>query len=255
MFFCRLDGMYNGVKAYLDGGFTFAPLENPQKIVDLGAGSGIWAIEAANLYPDAEVLAVDMEKLPNRPLPTNLKYLQLNLLDPLPLEAESFDVVHVRLLLIHLPRPDEFLKKLTDLVKPGGWLLVEELSMDDTVGGDAPAMRASFKALIQCWRSVGQVPTFPPNIQSCLEDLGAFSEVNAHKVTFPINPVSNDPKLGTLGQTFRTSLNRSFSREAIPALLAAGYTPEIQKGRAEEFDTVDWEYSVELYFLWAKKRA
>ncbi|ELR03727.1 hypothetical protein GMDG_06360 [Pseudogymnoascus destructans 20631-21] len=35
----------------------FAPIEsNPQKILDLGCGTGIWCIDVANEYPSAEVL-------------------------------------------------------------------------------------------------------------------------------------------------------------------------------------------------------
>jgi SAM-dependent methyltransferase len=45
------------------------------------------------------------------------------LLDPAP--AQTFDLVHARLLLEHLPDPDLALARMTNAARPGGWLLIE----------------------------------------------------------------------------------------------------------------------------------
>jgi methylase of polypeptide subunit release factors len=38
-----------------------APIgKNPQRILDVGTGTGIWAIDMANRYPSAEVLGIDL---------------------------------------------------------------------------------------------------------------------------------------------------------------------------------------------------
>ncbi len=37
-----------------------------------------------------------------------------------------FDVIHARLLLVHLPTRDKVLPALVDALRPGGWLLLEE---------------------------------------------------------------------------------------------------------------------------------
>jgi methylase of polypeptide subunit release factors len=44
----------------LDRKLNMAPVENPQRIFDMGTGTGIWAIDAANEYPEAEVVGVDL---------------------------------------------------------------------------------------------------------------------------------------------------------------------------------------------------
>lgn len=44
-----------------DGRRFFAPIpDHPLKILDLGTGTGIWAIEMADKYPSAEVLGIGM---------------------------------------------------------------------------------------------------------------------------------------------------------------------------------------------------
>ena len=42
------------------------------------------------------------------------------------LPEETFDLVHVRLVLVHLPERDEVLTRIVSALKPGGWLLAEE---------------------------------------------------------------------------------------------------------------------------------
>jgi methylase of polypeptide subunit release factors len=37
-----------------------APLENPQAILDVGTGTGIWAVEVAEKFPDCEVIGTDI---------------------------------------------------------------------------------------------------------------------------------------------------------------------------------------------------
>jgi cyclopropane fatty-acyl-phospholipid synthase-like methyltransferase len=38
-------------------------LVNPQNILDVGTGTGIWAIDMADKYPSAEVLGIDLSPL------------------------------------------------------------------------------------------------------------------------------------------------------------------------------------------------
>jgi SAM-dependent methyltransferase len=38
-----------------------------------------------------------------------------------------YDLIHTRMLLMHLPARDKLLKELVSALRPGGWLLAEEL--------------------------------------------------------------------------------------------------------------------------------
>lgn len=37
-----------------------APVETPHKVLDIGTGTGIWAIDFANEHPEAEVIGLDL---------------------------------------------------------------------------------------------------------------------------------------------------------------------------------------------------
>jgi SAM-dependent methyltransferase len=43
-----------------------------------------------------------------------------------PLAEQAFDLIHTRMVLIHLPERDDVLRRLVTALKPGGWLLCEE---------------------------------------------------------------------------------------------------------------------------------
>ncbi len=49
------------------------------------------------------------------------------------LEEGAFDLIHARLLLHHLARPEVALRKLVAALKPGGWLVAEEPDTGATV--------------------------------------------------------------------------------------------------------------------------
>jgi SAM-dependent methyltransferase len=58
----------------------------------------------------------------------NLEVLQHNVVtDPLP--EMTFDLVHARLVLMHLPERDAVLARLISALKPGGWLVDEEFDV------------------------------------------------------------------------------------------------------------------------------
>jgi methylase of polypeptide subunit release factors len=44
----------------LDNKLYLAPIENPKMIIDVGTGTGIWAIDMADTFPDSEVMGVDL---------------------------------------------------------------------------------------------------------------------------------------------------------------------------------------------------
>jgi SAM-dependent methyltransferase len=76
--------------------------------------------------------------------------------DPAP--AETFDLVHARLVLVHVPDRDAALRSMVQVLRPGGWLFLEDadpalqpLVCPDEYGPAqrlANKLRAGFRALL-----------------------------------------------------------------------------------------------------------
>jgi hypothetical protein len=63
--------------------------------------------------------------------------------------------------------------------------------MDSEVKGDANALRSAIDLLSKYWESNGQVLAIGSKLESWVQEIGAFSQVNVHEV---IIPLGNNPE-------------------------------------------------------------
>jgi len=97
------------------------------QVLEVGGGGGsiaAWLGDRVGPAGRAVVTDIDTQFLERRTLP-NVEVLCHDITrDPLP--AGAFDLIHTRLVLIHLPERDDVLRRLVAALKPGGWLVCEE---------------------------------------------------------------------------------------------------------------------------------
>jgi len=74
------------------------------------------------------------------------------------LPVESFDLVHTRNLLMHLPGRDRILQELFRAVRPGGVLLVEEADGFPASAATDETFRRTFESLTQRWTWARTLP-------------------------------------------------------------------------------------------------
>lgn len=94
----RLDLMHLIFTMAADGYLHLAPINwHPQRILDIGCGTGAWCIEMSDAYPSAEVVGVELS--PSQPtlVPPNLTF-QIDDFDDEWTYSRSFDYIHARLL-------------------------------------------------------------------------------------------------------------------------------------------------------------
>ena len=56
----RIDLKHHITLLLCDGNLHLAPIHRPQRVLDLGTGTGIWAIEMGDASPESEVHGVDL---------------------------------------------------------------------------------------------------------------------------------------------------------------------------------------------------
>lgn len=93
----RLD-MQHAMMSHLLGDRLFwAPINlEPQKVLDLGTGTGIWAIDFADMFPSAEVIGTDLSAIQPEWLPPNLRFEIDDAESDWTWKPESFDYIHNR---------------------------------------------------------------------------------------------------------------------------------------------------------------
>ncbi len=146
----RLDFQHYMLRFALKGNYA-APIQNPRDILDVGCGTGRWAMELAQEFPRANVIGVDVAPPPAEDgaastpgadaRPTNYVFVQGNVLERLPFADNSFDFVHQRLLTLAVPgrRWPSVVQELLRVTRPGGW--VELIEGGDNFSG-SQAMEA-----------------------------------------------------------------------------------------------------------------
>jgi len=116
---------------------------------------------AARVGPAGRVLATDLEVSPALAAAAGpaIEVRRHDVVrDPPPRDAGPFYLVHARLVLVHLPDRERALRAMIDVLRPGGWLLVEDAdpalqpaSVIDAVDEEAALanrLRNGFRALL-----------------------------------------------------------------------------------------------------------
>ncbi|KAL3955453.1 hypothetical protein ACCO45_011016 [Purpureocillium lilacinum] len=137
----------------LEGKLFIAPVgPRPQKIVDLGTGFGLWALDVAEQYPSARVIGVDLSPIQPNWLPPNLEFRVEDLDDEYRPWTNIYlgaDLMHLRFLLPTVRRPELLLRNCLENLKPGGWIeihdIIPKIFSDDGTAGDNHPIHILYK--------------------------------------------------------------------------------------------------------------
>lgn len=101
-------------------------LQPDWRCLEMGAGAGSMAYWLAEQCVAGSVVAADVDPryLRENQAP-NLDVAQVDLVEH-EFPAGSFDLIHGRAVLSHIPQRDEVLRNALNWLRPGGWLVVED---------------------------------------------------------------------------------------------------------------------------------
>ena len=118
-----LEEIFDPLTARRHEGLNIAP---GSRCLEVGAGRGsIARWLSGRVGPDGRVVAADIDCRYLTGLPDNVEVRTLDIRSE-ELEATTYDLVHCRGLLLHLPDPMSALRRMTSCLVPGGLLVAED---------------------------------------------------------------------------------------------------------------------------------
>ncbi|KZM26919.1 uncharacterized protein EKO05_0010542 [Ascochyta rabiei] len=123
----RLDIKYASIQLVFRDKVTFAPVHHPQQILDIGTGTGIWAIDAAEHFPSATITATDLSPIQPTWVPPNVKFEIDDAEADWTWPLAHFDLVHMRTMTGCIRDWDKLFAQAYDHTKPGGYIELQEM--------------------------------------------------------------------------------------------------------------------------------
>ncbi|KAL0930849.1 methyltransferase domain-containing protein [Colletotrichum truncatum] len=177
------------------------PQETTHRILDIGTGTGIWAIEAADLFPNAEVVGNDLSAIQPEWVPPNVKF-EIDDVESEWLNNEKYDFILSRYMAGSIADWPKLIKNIYDNLNPDGWVEFQDYDItyhtDDGTFTDKHKTHKWITTLMQACRLVGRNPCPGPEIEGWVKEAG-FVDVVHQSFKMPLGPWAKDPHLKDVG--------------------------------------------------------
>jgi len=213
-----------------EGQLHLAPIgPHPQKIIDIGTGTGIWAIDMADAYPSAQIVATDLSPIQPAWVPPNLVFEIDDAEEEWLWKPNTVDFVHARYLFHGIRNWPKFLEQAKRVLRPGGWVELVEFhviptSYDNSLPEDSQIMRF-YTVLAEIGAKIGIDLAVAQKFKKLIEDAG-FVDVQERVFDLPMGDWPRDPRMKEIGIFERYQMTEGIHGISSGLLTrVAGWTP------------------------------
>ncbi|KAJ5555405.1 hypothetical protein N7535_007840 [Penicillium sp. DV-2018c] len=207
----RQDLLHHVRNLVLNGRLFKAPLEpNIQRALDIGTGTGIWAIDFADSYPSAEVTGTDLSPIQPSWVPPNLRFVVDDAEAPWLYSANRpFDFIHARDLGGAIADWPRLIRQSYENLRPGGWIELQEfevmLRSDDDSLRLAPNLCEFLDRLTKASEAFHRPMNIAEGHRQRLVEAG-FEDVRDEVYKVPSSAWARDPVQKEIGRYNQCSL-------------------------------------------------
>ncbi|KAK8108083.1 S-adenosyl-L-methionine-dependent methyltransferase [Apiospora kogelbergensis] len=234
----RLDLQHQGLKTLLSDRLYLAPIQNPKHVLDLATGTGIWPIEFAELFPDAQIVGTDLSQIQPEHRPANVTFVREDSEEEWCYDVK-FDYIHARAVFSCFDNPKGVMEKAFANMNPGGYIeYLDFIGVSGCLDGSIQGTSLE-KIGVYCTKGAsasGRDLLVASHYKQWLKEVG-FVDVVERKFAWPYGSWAKSPRLKLAGLFCQRDFYDGFAGMAHVMLKRAGlsreeierYIPEVRE--------------------------
>jgi len=205
------------------------------RVLDLGTGTGIWAMDMADKYP-AEIIGVDIAATQPPFVPPNCQFEIDDVEEDWPYRPNHFNFIHGRDLMTAVRDWPRLIAQSQTHLKPGGWLqlssTIPDIHSDDGTLPPDSGYKEAGRLYFEMAEKMGAPLDAPRQWAAQMRDAGL---VNVQEVVYklPMGPWSRSKRMRTVGRLELAMI----SDGGFEAYMLRGYT-QVLGGRPEDLQII-----------------
>lgn len=217
--------LLNSIMLQARGEYISVDLPPQPRILDVGTGTGWWAINVSDRFwkgplNHASVDGLDISLIQPRTIPESVSFIQANIEKPWP-RLPHYDLVHIQLLFGSIRDWKGIYKQAFSCLQPGGHL--EQAEVDWKFVSDDGTLKPSSSlvtwsdTLHRALRTAGMPLDVDRQTRNMLQEIG-FVAVTETVIKLPINPWGSQESEKELGKCFNAALSQAAHSMSIAPL-------------------------------------
>ncbi|KAI7493965.1 hypothetical protein KC357_g856 [Hortaea werneckii] len=257
----RLELQHRIWQISLSGRLNLAPIpEDINSCLDIGCGTGAWAIEFADRHPRCQVTGTDLSPIQPDIVPRNVEFIVDDITSEW-LYPQKFDFIHSRAITVGIKDWDALVDQVWTNLKPGGWIEFQEYHFPFTSDDDTlklcPALDLWNNNLASASAKAGMRLDAILGVPEILQEKG-FANVNQAATKWPLGPWAKGKKEKKVGELLERDLLGAIEGTSMRLYTKIlGWSEEAVRKHAEEVhDDIRARRAhayIPIDFLWAQK--
>ncbi|KAK1971841.1 methyltransferase domain-containing protein [Colletotrichum sublineola] len=180
-----------GEKLYL------APIDKNKvhRILDIGTGTGVWAMQMAEEFPNAEIIGNDLSAIQPTWVPPNVKF-EIDDVESPWVGSEKYDFIFCRYMAGSLGNWPKLMQRVFRNTNADGWVEFQDYNLQ-YMSDDGSYTQKHFTSrcvdgFIQACRLINREPNPGPKLEGWVRDAG-FVNITHQRFKIPIGDWPKDP--------------------------------------------------------------
>ncbi|WAO97272.1 Hypothetical protein NCS54_01499200 [Fusarium falciforme] len=202
----KTDLQHNLIILTLGGRLGLAPPNDPdskvKRVLDVGMGMGIWAVDFSDEHPESQVIGVDLSPIQPNFVPPNVEFFVDDIEESWSF-SEPFDYVYSRMMTFSIKSWPEYIRNIYDKLTPGGYVELLEIDLygksDDGILKEHHELSRLVRLLDEASTKIGRKFQDNKKNKDILRDTG-FVDIVETTFKWPSGPWPREKKYKELGQ-------------------------------------------------------